>query len=435
MDARMRELEQRVAELEAEKRVKKHSQNSSIPPSKDFGSPQRNQSLRKSSGRKPGGQPGHQGHTLEMSATPDTIINHMPAFCQRCGIDLNNVAATLIGKRQVVDIPVVRPTNTEHRIYSKRCTCGMEHSGAYPRGVDHNMQYGSRIESMISYLSVRQYVPYHRMGEMFQEMFGLSISEGSIDNMLERFSKKAFGMIDHIKTSLAAATVVGSDETGIKIGGKTNALWTWQNEENTLLIPAGGRGYQTVEEHIGQMFANTVLVHDCWAAQLKTPAKTHQLCLAHLMRDINYLIELTNSGWVLQIKELFGDAIKLKNELLPKDYLDPMPARTTLEKRLDRLLNQVPESGYKEVTTFYKRLNKHRNYLFVFLYQDKVPFHNNDSEKAIRNAKVKQKVSGQFKTFKGAIRFAVIRSVIDTCIKRGKNVFNALELVTQVAPE
>lgn len=428
------QLEKRITELERRERIKKHSSNSSNPPSQDKGKPKsksNNKSLRSPSDKKPGGQPGHKGSNLKITATPNKIEEHRPAFCNGCGHDLSNASTKLNGRFQEIELPPIKVLVTEHRYYESKCSCCGKTTALQAPTTAH-VRYGSRIEGIVAYLSSRQYVPYNRMTELLSDLLGFKLSQGTVDNMLDRFAKKASGVIDSIKANLSASKVVGSDETGIKVNGKQCAFWTWQDELNTLVVPAKGRGYEAVENNVGELLKESILVHDCWAAQLKTSAQKHQICLAHLLRDLNYLIELGPYAWPKKIHRLLLKAIDLKSQMQSIPTQSFKYQRSKIEKRLDRLLEECPTEGHREIKTLAKRLIKYRDHVFVFLYHQEVPFHNNASEQAIRNAKVKQKISGQFKSWKGAERFATIRSVIDTCIKRQVNILESLNLTAQI---
>ena len=417
----------------------KNSRNSSKPPSSDYpgkGKVKKNQSLRKQ-GKKPlGGQPGHKGDTLHPVSVPDQIENHTPLFCQCCGSDLNGIEEVLESSRQVVDIPPVNPVYTEHRSYSKQCACGHKTIGSFPAGVNSRIQYGSSLTALVAYLSVRQYLPMNRIKELLCDVFNLKISEGGIERLITRFAVKATPIYDQIKSRIIGSWVAGADETGAKVAGGKGWFWTWQNESLTYIVSSSSRGFQTVEKHFPEGLAGLVLVSDCWSAHLKTKAKTHQLCIAHLLRDLNYIIDLEKSAaWAKKVKNLFQEAIAFKQQLQQKDY--PLSGTgihqvKQFEQRLDRLLKSKRPDKHLDAIKLQKRLNKHRAYIFPFLYYHHVPPDNNGSERAIRNLKVKMKVSGQFRSQKGAKSFAIIRSLIDTCIKRGIKVIDSMKLVAEV---
>ena len=196
---------------------------------------------------------------------------------------------------------------------------------------------------------------------------------------------------------------------------------------NDVLLP-GSYLTNTMKEG----FKDAVLVHDCWASHFNTPAISHQICIAHLLRDLNYLSELYNHNWSKALKILFQLALKHKKIKNKIDYYYPDTRRAQLEKRLDYLLNYELDLNKKELITFQKRLIKYRDYILVFLYRYEVPPDNNASERAIRNVKIKQKISGQFRSSDGAFRFAVLRSITDTVIKNKKDVLASLKFISNI---
>jgi transposase len=417
------------AKLAKYERPKKNSRNSSLPPSHEFSPLKRTESLRES-GKKNGGQFGHKGNTLYPSPNPEEVIDYHPNYCNGCGADLSGVALGLVESRQVVEIPPVSPTYTEHRCYAKTCACGHQTRGSFPEGVNNRIQYGPRVTAMVAYLWVRQYVPFNRIRELTLAFCGLKISEGGIERLIQRFKNKCEPVYEQIKVEIEHSKVVGTDETGARVNGETRWLWTWQNPQNTFISASPSRGYDTILANFPVGLHKAVLVSDCWAAQLKTPAKTHQLCIAHLRRNLKFLIQLTGRRWAKRFTAMLHDALELKSRLEWEDYHNPIPERDALEAKLDKLLTQNLSKQNKELQTFQKRMIKYRDYLFPFLFFHEVPPDNNASERAIRNVKVKMKVSGQFRSENGIENFAVIRSVIDTLIKRGKNI---VEAMTQIA--
>ncbi|MDT8442598.1 MAG: IS66 family transposase [Desulfuromonadales bacterium] len=412
----------------------KNSQNSSLPPSKDENRAKRNQSLREKSGRKPGGQKGQQGNTLKMLASPDVVEKHIPDFCSCCGKDISSLASEFIGKRQVIDIPEIKYFVHEHQIFSKICSCGRQTTAQYPIEANAPVSYGNNLECLIGYLHARQYIPFKRMEEFFKDVFKIPISEGGIHYLLGKLVNKARPAYELIREKLQSGDcfAVGADETGIKVCGDKHWAWTWQNDEATFISITDNRAGKSITENFKDGFEKSVLVHDCWKSHFNTNALSHQICIAHLLRDLNYLSELYNHKWSKLCKAIFKSALDLKNKMNPVDYYIHNPRRKTLEKRLDCLLNYKPDKNYKELISFQKRLIKYRAYLFTFLYHPEVPPDNNASERAIRNIKVKQKISGQFKSPDGAFGFAVLRSITDTIIKNNQNVLNSLKVIANL---
>ncbi len=427
----------RIASLEAELAVyknKKNSGNSHKPPSTDITAPKRNQSLREQTGKKPGGQPGHPGNTLSMVANPDMIVAHAPCTCGNCNKDLSGIAPDLIERRQVADIPPPQQvTYTEHQVYAKTCSCGHVTKSVFPAGVNAPVQYGPNTVAMIAYLHARQYVPFKRMAELFEVALGLTISQGSIANIILRFADKATAAYELIKKTIAGAGYAGADETGVKVNGQKNWFWTWQNDQVTYIVHSANRGYATVEDNFPEGFPDTVLVHDRWAAQLKSIAADHQICLAHLLRDLNFIEELHQSPWARDFKDIIKEAMALGHDREADNNLF-IAAREALDSKVDLLLAQPLPKGHYKAITLQKQLCKIKSYILAFLRYVNVPAHNNASERAIRNVKVKQKISGQFKSELNAKGFAMIRSVIDTAIKSGKEIFDELTAIANLNP-
>lgn len=410
----------------------KNSRNSSIPPSKDENRPFKSKSLREVSGKKPGGQIGHDGKTLEMVSVPDQIVLHNPLFCTHCGLDISHLPAEMAEKRQVVEIPPIKAVYIEHQVFSRTCTCGCIITGSFPVEITPGISYGKSVESLSAYFYARQFLPFARMQEMFNDVFSLPISEGGIHLVLDRATVKAKPAYELIHERIAQATVVGADETGTRIGKKKGWFWVWQNDTLTYITASMNRGTQTINGHFEKGFPKAVLVHDCWKSHFEPQVVTHQICIAHLLRELTYLDETYNSTWPKLFKELLRDAIHLKQKLTPSDYLSPIPERTELILRLLELIGTPISQDYKELASFHRRMIKYKNYVFTFLFNSDVPPDNNGSERAIRNLKVKHKISGYFKSFNGASQFAILRSVIDTAIKNGQNVLYAFSQIFSV---
>jgi len=418
-------LKQRLDKLE----TRKDSRNSSIPPSKDENRPNRTNSLREKSDKKVGGQPGHKGKTLEMTTHPDMVVDHRACFCPACGNDVSELPIEISSKRQVIEIPEIKQVVTEHRVYRCTCSCGKIIESDFPAGIDWPVSYGQTIESLVGYLSVRQHLPFKRLQEMMHDLFGVSISEGGLHCLLNRLAKKGEQAYEMIRQVVMKSTVIGTDETGMKVNGKNHWFWTWQSKWATYIAASPNRGTATITEHVSGISEDAVLVHDCWKAHFKTPVGLHQLCTAHLVRELKYLEELYKIAWPARFRVMLLEAQVLKNRFSPTDYYYPDHARCLLENELDKLLAESIDPTKKELVTFQKRIVKYRDYVFPFLYHPEVPAHNNDSERAIRNIKVKQKISGQFKTLNSARNFAILRSIIDTSIKNRQKVLTVLNVI------
>ena len=406
----------------------KNSRSSSTAPSHDLG--RSNQiSLRTPSGKKTGGQKGHLGHTLELVDHPNEIIDHLPASCAHCHQSLESVSSASYIPRQIVDIPPVEATYIEHRAHTKICPyCHASNQGIFPEQVKAPIQYGSNIEAMIGYLSVYQSIPYARITHLFRDFFKLNLSEGSIDNFLEKLKNKATIAYETIREKIQSSLVVGADETGCRVNGKKHWFHVWQTPALTFIVSFASRGHKVIEKYFENGFINSFYVSDCWSSQLKVKAYKHQLCMAHLLRELTNFEENLNSQWSAQMKKIFMRAIELKNNMTKNDYTNPPEEVANLNAELDELLRIDYSKFHSKEQAFVRRLFKQRQSIFTFLTHPDVPPDNNGSERSIRNVKVKTKVSGQFrnKEGKGADRYAKIRSVIDTTIKNGQDVYSAL---------
>lgn len=410
----------------------KNSGNSSIPPSKDENRPKRNQSLREKSGRKPGAQQGHKGTALIMAAVPDKIEKLIPDYCNCCGKDLKEIEAVLASKRQVVELPVIKPIYVEYQNFIRNCSCGHQQKGTYPPNVTNHIQYGSSVEALVGYFSVYQYLPFKRMTELFSDVFDLPISQGSIGNLLQRLGDKSQVVYDAIQNSIAKSRSVGGDETGLKVNGDKFWAWIWQNTMLTFIAISINRGKKTVQKLFPKGFINAILNSDRWKTHITTHARGHQLCFAHLLRDLNYLIELESTEWAKNIKSLFKKALELKRVNPQYDRGDALTVE--IENKMDELLKeQLDQAKTPKTIIFHNSMSDYRNYLFPFLYDKDIPPDNNGSERGIRNIKVKMKISGQFKI--GYDTFAKLRSVIDTCIKRNLPVLHAMQQIAKFNPQ
>jgi transposase len=420
-----------LLELIQKQAVKKDSHNSSLPPSSDIAP--RPQSLRPPTTRKPGGQPGHPGTTLTMTDTPDTVTDLKSEFCSRCGQALARATFSLKARRQVIELPPIRPLYDEFRQYSCQCpACQHEQVADFPPAVNAPIQYGSSIAALVSYLSVYQYVPYKRLQNLFGQVFSLPLSQGSITNLLTYSAHQCAGVYETIKTQLTQSSVVGADETGARVKGKSWWIWVWQNTLNTFIVASDNRGSATIDRVWPDGLPGATLVSDRWAAQLKMVAR-HQLCLAHLLRDVIFLAESEAHIFATEFKAFLVSVFALCSTLRAEQAACDSVRSQVLESELNRLLSVVVDDRlHPHTATFQASMLKHRNYLLPCLYNVDIPPDNNGSERAIRTIKVKQKVSGQFRT--GQTTFCVLRSVIDTLLKRQVEVLSCLNQIIKLQP-
>jgi len=408
----------------------KNSNNSSISPSSEIAPPKnkKNQSLREKSDKSVGGQEGREGITLTRSETPNEIVSleYRLRNCKKCSFNLSETLAKLKEKRQVLDIELssIKSKITEFQSYSKICPeCGYENHDNSGFTVAPNISYGSTIIAMVSYLSVSQYMSNVRVVELMRNLFNIKLSEGSITGLLAKASKLSQNEIDKITAHLENAPIVGIDETGCKVDGSKHWHWTFQNESNTLIVANKSRGRAVITETFENGFPNACVVHDNYSSYSKLNAQSEQLCLAHKMRDLNYAIECEDTLLEKDIKNLLKEAMKDHKEDL--NSIQRIKLKEEYDTSLNYLLS-MPTTDKSETHKQMKSFTKAKDKIFTFLLDKNIPPDNNGSERAIRNIKVKQKVSGQFKSLDGAKNYANIRSIIDTSRKRGLNEFESL---------
>ena len=411
---------------------KKNSSNSGISPSTEINSPKRNQSTREKSKKKSGGQKGHTGKTLTQSDTPDEVIDiaYNIDNCKKCGFNLKSVIANLKEKRQLLDLDL-KDTNqkiTQYQSYSKTCPkCGYEnHDSSFPNFVTPHISYGKNIMAIVVYMNIVHYMSYNRIVSALQDLYKITLSEGSVDNLIKRASSLSTNEIEKLMKELEISDIVGIDETGCKVNGDKWWHWTFQNNNSTIIVANKSRGTKVIDNNFENGFVNACVVHDNFSSYNNLVAKDEQLCLAHKLRDLNYAIECDNTQVMKDIKLLIKEAMidhKLEltdnqREILKKQYelfLDTLLETPTISK----------SQTQKQINSFRKAKDK----IFTFLLYPNVPPDNNANERAIRNIKVKLKVSGQFKSEQGAIDYANLRSIIDTARKRGMDEIDVLKRI------
>jgi transposase len=415
--------------------LEKDSSNSSKSPSSDVKKViRRTNSLRKKSGKKSGGQEGHKGATRKQAENPDEIITLKPEICESCEEELTDKICEVFARRQEIDIPPIKPIYTEYQAMQVICRCGQINKASFPEHLNSALQLGPRIKSVITYLSVVHSIPYRRLTHITWDMVGFSLSEGSVDNILKEATEKSLPIWEKIKEMVKSHSWTGGDETGVKVCKERWWKWVWQNVKGSLYAVSPSRGYKVVKEYFGEDYEGS-LVHDCWSAQNNTVAKMgHQLCHAHLIRDLWYSVEKEGSRWSYKMIKLFQKANRARDIIWEEINNQEMKEniRERYEKGLDKLLeielNHITEKKLQ------KRLRKHREKILYFMNSPDMPSHNNSSEQAIRQAKIKQKVSGGFRSEAGAKRYAIILSVIETCKKQNLDIFESIQKVITGQP-
>jgi hypothetical protein len=265
------------------------------------------------------------------------------------------------------------------------------------------------------------------MKELLAGMLNVNLSQGTINNVIVKMAEKAKPFYENIRERIENSAVVGADETGAIINGALNWAWTWQAENLTYIMFSDNRGSKTIQTVFPQGLPNTILVNDHWKAHYKTNAKSHQMCTAHLLRDLKHLTELYENPISKQIGDLLTKAIGLERNMNVADYHQNNKDVIAIKEKFEQLIKF--DVKHKKLQTFIKRMRNYKDYIFTFLENPLVPPDNNASERAIRNIKVKQKISGQFKNIENANYFAILRSIIDTTLKNGNDVFQTLRLL------
>jgi transposase len=440
-------LSARVKELED--RLNKDSHNSSKPPSSDgLGrKPRVPKSLRQKSGRRSGGQPGHPGTTLCLSEEPEHLALHAPDLCSCCGASLEQVPAHTAGgfeRRQVYDLPLLSLEVTEHRALCKTCpACHRSNHGAFPTGVSQPVQYGPRLKALCVYLQHYQLLPFERTQQLLFDLFGTSLSEGTLANALVACHEALAPVESAIKHSLTKAPVLHFDETGARIENKLGWLHTASTDSLTFYALHPKRGRAALDA-IGILPAYSgTAMHDAFRSYFGYAGCVHALCNAHLLRELIALAEQSQQAWpsqmielILEIKQAVDTSKTLGNRHLQSACLKAFEARYQALIAQGSAANPAPSPSGKRGPTkqsaaknLLDRLDVHRGSVLTFMYHFEVPFDNNLAERDLRMMKVRQKVSGCFRSQEGAAMFCRIRGYISTLRKQGKEVLSALQSV------
>ena len=418
-------LRERLSRYES---PKKDSHNSHIPPSKQelsLNKSQRTKSLREKSDKLSGGQFGHPGVSLDFSREPDKVENHLPNYCSECGEDLSKLESSFLEERWIIDIPPVLPEITQHLIHGKQCVCGCIVKASAPASVNGFVSYGSNLKALVSYLNVEHHIPYKRLCEILRDVFDLPVSEGSIYNMLESVKSSSTTIYEEIRRRIESSDVVGADETGVNINGKQHWQWVFQTENLTYVYPDASRGKAAIDKHFPKGLPRSWLVTDRHSSYFNMNVKGHQICLAHILRELIYLEELEpEEPWPKKMIELLREAIH-KRKTVEWEKIE----REDIIKKFEVLIYGCLKCVNKDIENLKKSLIKHRDNVFRFLLNPKIPYDNNASERSIRPLKLKQKVSGFFRTCNGAITYAIIHSLADTARKNNQSPFFALKCI------
>ena len=354
---------------------------------------------------------------------PDEIQEVSSRYCSECGRDLSGVEGELDYVSQEIDLPQIRPIYRERRFYKKVCSCGCCNRDYAPRRRGGNaITFGKNIRAIATYLSVVQCMPYERLQSLFETMFNVRISQGTLANIVREMLEKSRPAIALIERMIKASAVVGFDESGCYTNGKLNWSWIAQTTYLTLVFRGAGRGAKVLEERFGDSLKNMVAVTDRHSAYFAIDFLNNQICLAHLLRNLEYLNDIDKKQtWAKDVQTLLRGAIHLRNE--KPDEVIPKDSWLT---RLDELLKKNLDSLRKEFNELKRGIIRCRDYIFNFLENPAIPSDNNASERGIRKLKVKQKISGCFRSGTGADAFHALHSIADTAWKNGQSPLDAI---------
>ena len=433
-------LQARIAELE--RHLGLNSSNSGKPPSSDgLKKPPRVSSLREPSGKQAGGQKGHPGETLRRTETPDTTIHHYPQACMACGAALTAAMATNHVARQVFDLPEPQPLIvTEHRAHGCLCAaCGTQTRAAFPEGVTAPVQYGKRISAFVLYLLHYQLLPEKRLAALMADFFGINLVTATIARISQDCAERFQGFTDAVRDRVAAAPVKHMDETGFRIGGKTQ----WLHIASTIWLT-----FYRVSPKRGSLLAHVtgIVVHDHWKPYYTLKGVLHALCNAHHLRELKALVEIEKEDWARRMQRLLRRACHATNLARDQGVMLSPQLIALIERCYDAILaeglafheaqpallravgkgkgrgRQPRRVGHNLLL----RLSVRKQDVLRFLTDPRVPFTNNLAERDGRMMKLRQKISGGFRSEAGAEDFAVIRSVLSTARKQGWNMLQTL---------
>lgn len=443
------ELRAEVAELRG--RLGLNSRNSSKPPSSDgYAKPPATKSLRRPSGRKPGGQPGHGGSHLERVERPDRVALHRPERCAGCGGDL--AGGGLVGEeaRQVFDLAPVRLEVHEHRVQRWRCPCGHVTGAGFPYGVQAPAQYGPRLRALVIYLIVFQHLPYLRASRLLADWLGAPLSTGTLHAIVKQAGQGLDEFSQTVLEQLLASDLVHVDETGSRTEGRLRWVHSASTEQLTLYRLHEHRGTKGID-HLGVLpDFHGIAIHDGWATYRKYQSVTHALCNVHHLRQLQGAIEQDpdTQTWAQQMDALLrelkdtvqqarnGGRDALAPELLA-GFIDRYEQIIALGREQNPPAKRTGRRGpiaRSKTANLLRRLDEDRDDVLRFAHDLRIPFDNNLAERDLRMIKLQQKISGSWRTKTGAEGFLALRSYLSTATKQGRDLIDTLNRLVDHNP-
>lgn len=433
-------LRDQVADLKS--KLNKNSRNSSKPPSSDgLKKPKKRKSLRKKSGKKPGGQPGHTGHTLERVENPDRTIP-LPFNVCSCGVDLTSQKIIGTESRQVFELPKPKLIVTEYQAEIKKCPCcGRTGTAVFPEGISAPAQYGNRLKAFSIYLNQQHFLPTKRISQLLHDLFGYRVSEGVVYEQIRTLNRNLGHYEADVVEGLKAQAVLNVDETGLNVIDEGKWLHSASTDYLTFYGIHPNRGRKAMNDFGIIPDYKGILVHDFYPSYL-TYECDHALCNAHLLRELKFLVEERDQQWAKKMSDLLLDLNRFVDEQrgstnkLTERQKKPWLRRyrnilSQGEKACPIIENQnaPPKRGRKKRSieqNLLKRFQNHETSILRFMHDFRVPFTNNLAEQDIRMMKVRQKISGCFRTTDGAKSFARIRGYLSTCRKNGSDLLQSI---------
>ena len=417
------ELMDRVHELEEQLRLKKtptSSQNSSQPPARDF----KGEKKKRKRNRKKGAKFGHEKLERALVDNPSKVFYALVDNCQTCHINLLDQVPVQIIRRQITELPEIKPVVIETQQYEVVCPCcGEVQRGKLPEGLEAGRYFGPRLEATVTLLHHEHHVGFERLVQFCGEIFNLPLSEGGAVAIVKRAGKAVFSEAEKIGEQVRQSKVIGSDETHARVHGDNWWQWVFVSEKGEYHLIMPSRGYDVIEIFMRECEAE-VWVCDCWKPQLNAPAKMCQICLAHQIRNLQGLIDKRpHLAWAKEMQALFRKAIHLGNRRETMTERGYQRQVTILEKQLEQLLKRR-FSGLG--TNLLERYRTRRDSLFIFLHRTDVPADNNARERALRPSVVHRKVMGSFRSEWGAQAYAALATVLNTAKRNGENAFQNL---------